>query len=111
MIGSNAIIYISLIGAVVFIGFTLLRTRSLPLLAELFEVMLSLTAAQAGVALCIDVIQGAKSLGGYSDQRFTIILGGVAVFWVALITIIKLVKSVLNRSKLPASAPSETAVS
>lgn len=111
MSGSNAIIYIALLGAMLFVIFTLACTRALPLLAEIFELMLSLTAAQAGIALCIDVIQGAKSLGGYSDQRFTIILGGVAVFWVALLTLIKLVKSVINRSKLPSAAPSETAVS
>lgn len=111
MIGSNVIIYIALLGAVAFVVFTLVRTRTLPLLAELFELMLSLTAAQAGIALCIDVIQGTKSLGGYADQRFTIILGGVAVFWVALLTLVKLIKSVINRSKLPSAVPSETAVS
>jgi len=111
MSGSNAIIYIALVGALFFVGFALLRTRALPLLAEIFELMLSLTAAQAGIALCIDVIQGTKSLGGYADQRFSIILGGVAVFWVALITLIKLMKGVINRSKLPSPVPSETAVS
>lgn len=111
MNGPNTFIYIALFGAAGFIAYTLTRTRSLPLLAEIFELMLSLTAAQAGVALCVDVIAGAKSLGGYADQRFTIILGGVAVFWVALITLIKLIKGVNTRAKLTTAAHSETAVS
>ena len=108
---SNAFIFVSLIGAAFFIAFHLYRTRSLPLLAELFELMLSVAAAQAGIALCVEIVDGAKSLGDYEGQRLIIILGGVAVFWVALITAIKLVKRVNHRAEFPATVQSETSAS
>lgn len=65
MDGSNTFIYVALVGAFAFVIFTLARTRTLPLLAELFELMLSLAAAQAGIALCADVIDGTKLKQGH----------------------------------------------
>lgn len=74
MNSSNAFIYIAIGGAVIFTVFSLIRARSLPLLAEVFEVMLSLTAAYSGVVLCADIVNGVKELGDYGDQRLTIVL-------------------------------------
>ena len=91
MIGPNTFIYIALIAGVLFTIYSLCLMRSLPLLAELFSLMLSAAAAYSGVELCYAVLE---------DQKLTIVLGSVAVFWVALLTAINLVKGVAGRAEI-----------
>lgn len=100
MIGPNTFIYIALVAGVLFTIYSLCLMRSLPLLAELFSLMLSAAAAYSGVELCYAVLEGSKRLGDFQDQKLTIVLGSVAVFWVALLTAINLVKGVAGRAEI-----------
>lgn len=93
----NAFIYFSLIGGFIFVLFSLLKAKRLPNLTDLFTVMLSLAAAYSGIDLCYLVLDGTKTLGGFSDQKLIIILGGIAVFWVSLLSIISSCKQVFER--------------
>ena len=96
----NAFIYFGLAGGFLFTLFNLYALRSLPLLAELFSLMLSVTAAYSGVELSFAVLEGSKKLGDFQDQKLTIVLGAVAVFWVALLTVVNLVKGVSARAPI-----------
>lgn len=100
MLGPNAFIYFGLASGLVLVAFSLYWSRGLPLLAELFSLMLSVTAAYSGIELCYFVLEGSKKLGDFQDQKLIIVLGAVAVFWVALLTIINLVKGIVARGSL-----------
>ncbi len=102
-------IYVAVVGVLIFIVFSLVKARALPALAEMTELMLSLAAAGSGIALCRDIISGEKSLGAYADQTLTIWLGGFVVFWVSLLSVIKLVKGVLARARVKDSSQGATA--
>ena len=104
MLGSNAVIYVGLLGGAAFTFFSLYKIKTLPPLADIFSLMLSATAAYSGVELCVSVLEGAKKLGDFQDQKLTIVLGAVAVCWVALLTSISLVKGIMARA-VAATAP------
>lgn len=100
MFGTNTFIYIAILAGALFTLFNLYSLRKLPLLAELFSLMLSAAAACSGVELCISVLEGTKKLGDFQDQKLTIVLGSIAVFWVSLLTAVNLVKGVAARAAL-----------
>ncbi len=100
MSGPNTFIYGALIAGLLFILYSLYSARSLPLLAELFSLMLSTAAAYSGLELCYLVLEGSKQLGDFKDQKLIIVLGSLVVFWVALLTVMNLVKGVAARGKL-----------
>ena len=105
MATSNAFIYVSLLAAVLFTIFSLCAAKALPLLAEVFSLMLSVAAAYSGVELCFAVLEGTKKLGDFQDQKLTIVLGSIAVFWVALLTVINLVKGIKGRASIQKHTP------
>jgi hypothetical protein len=94
MITPNAPIYIALLVGIVFTITSLFKSKSLPHLAEFMSVTLSAAAAYSAIVLCFEVLDGTKKLGDFQDQKLTIILGSVAVIWVALLTIIGLVQRI-----------------
>lgn len=98
MASPNAFIYWALLAGGVFTIFNLYSLRALPLLAELFSLMLSVAAAYSGIELCYAVLEGTKKLGDFQDQKLIIVLGSIAVFWVSLLTVVNLVKGVRTRA-------------
>ena len=100
MIGPNTFIYTGLASGAIFTAYNLFMLRSLPLLAELFSLMLAVTAAYSGIELCYLVLEGTKKLGDFQDQKLIIVLGSIAVFWVSLLTVVNLVKGVYARASL-----------
>lgn len=94
MIATNAPIYIALLAGLIFTCISLIRSKALPHLAEFMSVALSAAAAHGAVILSYEVLQGTKKLGDFQDQKLTIILGSVAVIWVAALTIIQLVQRI-----------------
>lgn len=110
MIGPNAFIYVAILCGLLFTLYNLYLLKALPLLAELFSLMLSVAAAFSSIELCYAVLEGTKKLGDFQDQKLIIVLGSIAVFWVALLTVINLVKGVTARLRLqekPGAAPVE----
>lgn len=110
MTGPNSFIYLSLLAGLIFTIYSLIRIQSLPNLAEVVSLMLSVAAAHSGVALCFYVLEGSKSLGDFKDQKLIIVLGAIAVCWVSLVTCISLVKSLNGRASIKAEdrAPAAT---
>lgn len=108
---SNAFIYVSLFCGFLFASYNLWKLKSLPLLAELFSLMLSVAAAYSGIVLGYSVLEAGKNLGDFQDQKLIIVLGALAVFWVSLITSVNLVRGVNARaefqSRLPHAASQE----
>ena len=95
----NLFVYAALLLGVVFLIYSLYESKKLPLLTDLFAVMLSVAAAYSGIELCFLVLEGTKTLGDFEDQRLLIVLGGIAVFWVALLTVITMFKQVKIRAE------------
>ena len=96
----NLFVYIALVVGAVFLLYSLYYSKRLPLLTDLFAVMLSVAAAYSGIDLCYLVLEGSKKLGDFENQKLVIILGGLAVFWVALLTIISAFKQVQIRQAI-----------
>ncbi|NMR27441.1 hypothetical protein HH219_18185 [Pseudoalteromonas sp. NEC-BIFX-2020_015] len=90
----NLFIYVSLIFGVLFVCFSLYKSKKLPILTDIFMVILSVAAAFSGIDLCYLVLEGSKGLGDFTDQKLVIVLGGVAVFWVSLLSIINSCKQI-----------------
>lgn len=110
MATSNIFIYVALLFAAAFTAFNIYTARRLPLLAELFSIMLSVAAAYSGIELCYAVLEGTRKLGDFQDQKLIIVLGSIAVFWVSLLTVVNLVKGVSDRAKLSTPGESEQMV-
>ena len=89
---SNLFIYLALVSGFLFIVYSLIFQKRLPILTDIFSVMLSVAAGYSGIELCYLVLEGSKQLGDYSDQKLVIILGGISVFWVSFTTIINSIK-------------------
>ncbi len=96
----NLFIYIALISGLLFVSYSLYQSKKLPVLTDLFTVMLSVAAAFSGIDLCYLVLEGSKVLGDFSDQKLVIVLGGVAVFWVSLLSIINSCKQIVLRQEV-----------
>ena len=108
MTAPNAPIYIALLAGVLFTLGSLFKSRSLPHLAEFMSVALSASAAYSAIVLCWEVLDGTKKLGDFQDQKLTIILGSVAVIWVALLTIVGLIQRIPTNDDGAAVASSST---
>lgn len=100
MLGPNTFIYAGLASGLLFTAYNLFSARALPLLAELFSLMLAVTAAYSGIELCYLVLEGTNKLGDFQNQKLIIVLGSIAVFWVSLLTVVNLVKGVDARASL-----------
>lgn len=96
---ANIFIYVALLLGLVFVVYAIAKTKKLPILTDVFSVMLSLAAGYSGFELCYFVLEGSKQLGDFEDQKLVIILGGISVFWVSLTAIIAAVKQVNTRSR------------
>ncbi|MCG9638163.1 hypothetical protein L1D12_23365 [Vibrio parahaemolyticus] len=101
---TNLFIYIALFSGLLFVVYSLLAAKKLPILTDLFSVMLAVAAGYSGVDLCYLVLESSKSLGDYQDQKLVIVLGGISVFWVSLTTVINNVKDI-NKLGAKASIP------
>ena len=94
----NLFIYIALAAGLIFVCYSLYVSKKLPILTDLFSVILAVAAAYSGIELCFLSLDSAKSLGDFENQKLVIILGGVAVFWVSLLTVISSVNQVKRRT-------------
>lgn len=95
---ADTFIYIALVSGVAFVLFNLKKAKKLPVLSDVFSVMLAVTAGYSGLELCYLIIENSKSLGDYQSQKLVIILGGISVFWVSLTTVINNVKDIKESS-------------
>lgn len=89
---SNMFIYVAISFALLFIIYSIFVAKKLPILTDIFSVMLAIAAGYTGIELCYFVLEGSKALGDYQNQKLVIILGGISVFWVSLTTVINSVK-------------------
>ncbi|WP_085297592.1 hypothetical protein [Cognaticolwellia mytili] len=89
---SNMFIYVAITFAIIFIIYSLSVSKKLPILTDIFSIMLAAAAGYTGIELCYFVLEGTKALGDYEDQKLVIILGGISVFWVSLTTVLNSVK-------------------
>lgn len=93
---ANLFISIALISGALFAVYSILAAKKVPILTDIFSVILSVAAGYSGLELIYNVLEGSKSLGGFSDQKLVIILGGISVFWVSLTTLTSLLKQVYS---------------
>jgi len=93
---ANLFIVIALISGLAFAIYSAIVARKIPILTDIFSVILSVAAGYSGLELIYNVLEGSKSLGGFSDQKLVIILGGISVFWVSFTTLFTLCKQVYS---------------
>ena len=92
-------LYVAVGGGLVFAGVVLAHSRHMPNLVDVFQVVLAIAAISAGVSLCAKALDITTQLGDLADDRLTILLGGFAVAWVALTTIVDVTrKAIRNQS-------------
>jgi hypothetical protein len=88
----NLALALALLAGVAFAIYAGTQTKALPSLVDVFQVVLGVAAIYSGCALCYKVLKSTTKMGDLADSRLMIALGGVAVAWVALTTIIDVVR-------------------
>lgn len=85
-------LYVAVVGGLVFAIYVVVQRRELPNLVDVFQIVLAVAAISAGVSLCAKALTSRTKLGDLEDARLTVLLGGFAVAWVAMTTIVDIVR-------------------